>query len=368
MATPPLLEALLGLALLLAGGDILVRGASRLSTALGIPPLVVGLSVVAYGTSAPELAVSLKASLAGNAGVALGNVVGSNVFNVLFILGLSALAAPLVIRRQLIRLDVPVMVGASAATLVLALDGSLSRVESLGLFSLGLAYTAYLGWLGLRVAPEGRIPQEPGSPSRLGGPAQRLLDGVLILVGLGALVLGARLTVAGSVELARGMGVSELVIGLTLVAAGTSLPEVVTSVLAALKGERDLAVGNVVGSNIFNLCFVLGAAGGLTPGGIPVPPGALTFDLPVMLGVAVACFPFFLTGRVVHRWEGAVFLLYYGLYLLLLFLDASGHDSHELVLQAVLLVVLPLTAIVVPLGWWWEAKARLARRSPRHRA
>ena len=364
MTPPPLLQALLGLALLLTGGDLLVRGSSRLAAALGIPPLVVGLTVVAFGTSAPELAVSVKASLEGNAGVALGNVLGSNAFNVLFILGLSSLIRPLTIRRQLIRLDVPVMVLASGLVGVLALNGVLSRPEAFLLILLGLAYTGYLTWLGVRKGPRKKAAPRGARETRREG-WLRVLDGALILAGLGALVVGASQTVEGAVVLARSLGASDLVIGLTLVAAGTSLPEVATSVLASLRGERDLAVGNVVGSNIFNLFFVLGAAGSTASGGVHVPPGALTFDIPLMFGVSLACLPVFITGRRIQRWEGAIFLLYYGIYVALLILDAADHDTHDLLVQAVLLFVLPLTVVTALLGWRWEKRRKDERRRRR---
>ncbi len=354
MSLPPTLQAVLGLLLLVVGGDLLIRGSSRLAAALGIPPLVIGLTVVAFGTSAPEMAVSVQAALGGNSGVALGNVVGSNIFNVLFILGVSAVITPLTIQRQLIRLDVPVLVLASALVFLLCLNGALGRWEAGFLLLMGVAYTGYLAWMGIRRGPQ------DGPPASAAGIAlglrYRLVDLVLILLGLGILVAGASQLVEGAVALARRFGASELVIGLTLVAAGTSLPEVTTSILAALRGERDLAVGNVVGSNIFNLLFVLGAAGLATPGGVPVPPGALTFDLPVMVGVALACFPIFLTGRAISRWEGGVFLLYYGIYLALLILDASGHDSRDLLFHAVLWFALPLTVITALMGWWWERR------------
>jgi cation:H+ antiporter len=368
MALLPLLQSILGLGLLFAGGDLLVRGASRLARVLGVSPLVVGLTVVAFGTSAPEAAVSVKASLAGNPGLALGNVVGSNIFNVLFILGLTALIAPVPVHRQLLRLDLPVMMGASILVCLLSLNGTLGLAEGVVLLCGLTAYVLYLARLG-REAPgapslgrEGKPP--PPTPSRADAARGLALDLGLVLVGLATLVVGAGQLVEGSVAIARGVGASELVIGLTLVAAGTSIPEVATSLVAALKGEREIAVGNVVGSNVFNLLFVLGLAGTVSSVEIPVPRGALTFDLPVMAGVALACFPVFLTGRTINRWEGGLFLLYYGLYLALLLSDASGHDSRDLLWNAVLLFVLPLTVVTAVAGWLW---AELERRKSRKR-
>ncbi len=377
MTLTPYLQSTVGLILLIVGGDLLVRGASRLARLLGVSPLVVGLTVVAFGTSAPEAAVSVKASVVGNPGLALGNVVGSNIFNLLFILGLTALVAPIPVHRQLIRLDLPVLMAASILVCLLSLNGILGLAEGLVLLAALAAYVLYLARRG-RATPEGtpagsdaltppatsdpggqeppRAPAEdlplPPPPSRSASILRPVLHLGLALLGLATLVVGASQLVDGSVAIARRFGASELVIGLTLVAAGTSLPEVATSLVAALRGEREIAVGNVVGSNIFNLLFVLGAAGVVAPGGIPVPRGALTFDIPVMAGVALACLPVFLTGRTISRWEGGLFLLYYGIYLALLLMDAAGHDARDLLWNTVLLFVLPLTAVTALLGWW----------------
>jgi cation:H+ antiporter len=355
-----LLQSFLGLALLFAGGDLLVRGASRLARVLGISPLVVGLTVVAFGTSAPEAAVSVKATVAGNPGLALGNVLGSNIFNVLFILGITALIAPIPVQRQLIRQDVPVMIGASFLVSALAMNGTLGMVEGIALLAAMAAYVAYLAHRrrpALGATPE---PAPPTTPNA--GVGRSVLDLSMVLLGLVTLVLGADQLVDGSVAIALRFGASELVIGLTLVAAGTSLPEVATSVVAAVRGEREIAVGNLVGSNIFNLLFVLGVAGVVAPGGVPVPQGALTFDIPVMAGVALACFPVFLTGRTISRWEGGLFLFYYGVYLALLLVDAAGHDARDLLWHAMLEFVIPLTAVTALLGWWrGEVERRAAR-------
>jgi cation:H+ antiporter len=353
MTLSPYLQSVLGLLLLFAGGDLLVRGASRLARVLGISPLVVGLTVVAFGTSAPEAAVSVKASFAGTPGLALGNVVGSNIFNILFVLGLTALMAPIPVHRQLIRLDLPVMMGASLLVCVLSLNGTLGVAEGIVLLAALAAYVLHLVRQG-RGAP-GVTPSGsdlPPPPTRATGVGRPFLDLGLVLLGLATLVVGADQLVDGSVSVARRFGASELVIGLTLVAAGTSLPELATSIVAAMRGEREIAVGNVVGSNIFNLLFVLGATSVVAPGGLPVAQGALTFDIPVMAGVALACFPVFLTGRMISRWEGGIFFLYYGIYLTLLLVDAAGHDARDLLWNAVLVFILPLTAVTALLGWW----------------
>lgn len=318
--------------LLLAGAELLVRGASRLAAAFSVPPLVVGLTVVAFGTSAPELAVSIEAATSGRADLALGNVVGSNIFNVLCILGLSALITPLAVSRKLVRLEVPILVAASLLLVALGWNETIGRAEGALLVVLGLVFTILQVQEGRR---EGSEAAEPASP----GPATSgfwLPSIAGILVGLALLVLGSRWLVDGAVAIARGMGISELVIGLTVVAAGTSLPELATSVLASLRGERDIAVGNVVGSNLFNIFWVLGLASMVSEHGVRVPPETLRFDLPVLVGAALACLPIFFTGLVIARWEGGLFLAYYLAYGLLLGLAAS-HSPSLLTFQTALL-------------------------------
>lgn len=344
---------LAGLGLLIVGAEWLVRGASRIAAGFGVPPLIIGLTVVAFGTSAPELAVSVSSSLAGNSDVALGNVVGSNILNVLLILGLSALICPLVVSRQLIRLDVPLMIVVSVAVFLLGLDGRIGRLEGAILFAGILAYIGLLIHLekGRR---NGIVPLQPHPPETSdttplppGVWARWVLPALLVAFGLALLVLGSRWLVSGSVAIARSLGVSDLIIGLTLVAAGTSLPEVATSIIAAARGERDIAVGNVVGSNLFNLLAVLGAAAFVAPEGVAVSSAAIRFDIPVMIAVAVACLPVFFTGHIIARWEGALFLVYYVAYLAYVILDAAEHDHLPVFSGVLMLFVIPLTAITL---------------------
>jgi cation:H+ antiporter len=338
-----------GLGLLVLGAEWLVKGASRLAAALGISPLVIGLTVVAYGTSAPEMAVSVKSAWAGQPDLALGNVVGSNIFNVLFILGASAIITPLVVSSQLIRLDVPIMIGASLLTLLLAGDGSVGRLDGAILFALAVAYTVFQVRQSRKESAAVR--EEYG---REFGPSRSATAGNLafIAAGLVLLVLGSRWLVNGAVAFAQALGVSELIIGLTIVAAGTSLPEVATSILAAFRGERDIAVGNVVGSNIFNLLAVLGLAGLVAPVGLPAPAALLRFDLPVMVAVALACLPIFASGALIARWEGALFLFYYAAYTAYLVLAAQQHDALPAFSAVMEAFVLPLTAVtLVVVGW-----------------
>ncbi|MDY0022918.1 calcium/sodium antiporter [Arenimonas caeni] len=355
-----LLLFLAGLALLILGAELMVRGASRLSLSLGIAPLVVGLTVVSFGTSAPELAISVKSALGGQADLALGNVVGSNIFNVLFILGLSALVAPLVVDRQLVRQDVPILIAASLLVGGMAFDRDISRGDGAVLVLLLVAYTGLLYWSSRRAAPA-----ELEDPLVVGADSPWLsrlwVQLLLIVAGLALLVLGSRWLVAAAIDMATALGVSPLVIGLTIVSAGTSLPEVATSVVAAARGEREIAVGNVIGSCIFNLLAVLGISALVAPQGLGVPGALLAFDLPVMFAVAVACLPVLFTGHRIGRAEGALFLAYYVFYVTYLVLFARDHaalDEFSLVMSV---VVIPLTVFTLVVVAWRELR-------PRHRA
>lgn len=343
------------------GAELLVRGATRLALLLRISPLVIGLTVVAFGTSAPEFAVSTAAALNGQPDIALGNVVGSNIFNVLAILGATALLAPLAVHHKLVRVDVPVMIGVSVLLWWFARDGVWSRVEGAIAFLGLIAYTVWLIRAGRTAVPA--APAGGAAPSPLVGPFVRAMWALaLVLCGLVLLVLGSRWFVAGAVQLARRLGVDELVIGLTIVAAGTSLPELATSVWAALRGERDISVGNIVGSNIFNILGVLGLASAVAPAGVPVAPAALAFDIPVMLAVAVVCLPMFFTGRGLARWEGLVLLAYYGAYMTVLILKATGNPWLAPLTFSLAWGALPLTVLVLA-GETYRAFARPASQS-----
>lgn len=339
---------IVGLVLLVVGAEALVRGASRLAAMVGIPPLIIGLTVVAFGTSMPEMGVSVHAGLIGQADISLGNVVGSNIFNVLFILGVSALVTPLMISKQLIRLDVPIMIGTSILTLLFALDGKIGRGEGLLLFAGIIIYTAFLIYLGRREnrETEDEFNKEYGVVKGK-SPRQWLLNSALILAGLGMLVLGSRWLVEGAIAIARFFEVGELIIGLTIVAAGTSLPEVATSVIASIRGERDIAVGNVIGSNIFNILGVLGLASAVSPAGITVSSAALRFDIPVMIAVAIACLPIFFTGNIISRWKGALFLGYYVAYTAYLILASTQHAMLPVFSVVMMVFVIPLTVLTL---------------------
>jgi cation:H+ antiporter len=339
---------LAGLALLILGAEWLVRGASRLAAKIGISPLVIGLTVVAFGTSSPELAVSIQSALAGQADIAVGNVIGSNVFNILLILGISAVITPLIVQQQLIRLDAPLMIGLSFAFYLMALDGVISRLEGILLFAGLITYTVFLIRQSRREskAVVEEYIQEFGAKAESGWQPWILNLG-LVGIGLTLLVLGSNWLVESAVSIARWLGLSELIIGLTIVAGGTSMPEVATSVAAAIKGERDIAVGNAVGSNIFNLLSVCGLTAIVAPLGIPISQVAKTFDLPVMLAVAVLALPIFFTGNCIERWEGWLFLFYYAAYTTYLILDATRHDALPLFNNLLLYIIIPLTVITL---------------------
>jgi cation:H+ antiporter len=339
-----------GLAALVLGASLLVRGASKLALSFGISPLVVGLTIVAFGTSAPEVAVSVGAVLDGKTDIAIGNVVGSNIFNVLFILGASALITPLVVNIQLIRQEVPIMIGASLLLLALGLDGRLSFWDSAFLIVLLVAYTVFLVVQSRR---ETKAAQDEYAaevqPAAKGAWDDSLVVQVLLIAGgLAALVFGSGWLVDASIAFAKALGVSDLVIGLTIVAAGTSMPEVATSITAAVKGERDIAVGNVVGSNTFNILGCLGLSGVVSGDlGLAMAPSLLSFDIWVMLAVALACLPVFMTGREIARWEGGVFVAYYAAYVAYLILAAQQHDALPAFSTAMMSFVVPLTVVTL---------------------
>ncbi len=354
MSTLTIVLFIVGLVLLVVGADALVAGASRIAARLGISSLVIGLTVVALGTSAPELAVSITGALSGQTDLALGNAVGSNLFNVLMILGLSAIVAPLIVQSQLVRLDVPVMIFAGALCWVFALDGVIDFQDGIIFVSLLAVYTTVLVIMsrrkGVAAAAAGHVMDEALRDRSHGFREGLPFQFIMIAVGLAMLVLGSRWLVDGAVSFAQSLGISELVISLTIVAAGTSLPELATSVLAAFRGERDIAVGNVVGSSIFNIFCVLGITALIAPHGIAVPAAALSFDIPVMNAVALVCLPLFITDGLVSRLEGTMFVLYYVAYAVYLILATQQHaalDNYGLVMRWAILPLTTLTIIIL---------------------
>jgi len=339
---------LLGLGALVIGAEALVRGAAKIALSLGISPLVVGLTIVAMGTSSPEVAVSVGAALSGSTDIAVGNVVGSNIFNVLFILGVSAVITPLIVHSQIIRQEVPIMIGASVILAVMILDGLLGRAESGLLLALLVGYVVFLIRQSRAETPEIREEYEGAEARRKGGwDSHWAVQLLLIAAGLGLLVLGSNWLVDAAVAFARALGVSDLVIGLTIIAAGTSMPEVATSIMAAVRGERDIAVGNVIGSNTFNILGCLGISGVVSTSGLGIAPALLNFDLWVMLAVAIACLPVFLLGRQIGRRRGLLFLAYYAAYVAYLIMGAQQHDALDEFSAVMLSFVLPITIVTL---------------------
>ena len=334
-----------GLSLLVGGGEALVRGASTLAVRAGISPLVIGLVVVSFATSAPELAVSVGAVISGEPDLAVGNVVGSNIANILLVLGISAVICPLVIKRQLVKFDIPVMVAISVVFLLVSLDGRISLIDGVLLVGVLVIHAVMSIVLGKKdaVAPSLEENSLPFNTK----PVPLWLAALLLLAGIGLLVLGAQLLVTGAVSIATAFGVSSLVIGLTVVAIGTSLPELATSIVALRKGETDMAVGNIVGSNIFNIGLVLGVPAIIFGDGIPVPDAAIAIDIPLMLAAAVALLPIAFTGSIVARWEGALFVSLYLAYTLYLVLDSTEHDATDGFTTIMLLFVMPLVGIIL---------------------
>ncbi|MFH0975994.1 MAG: calcium/sodium antiporter [Spirochaetota bacterium] len=352
---------ILGVVLLLVGGELLVRGASRLAVALGISPLIVGLTIVAFCTSAPELSVTLQAAYAGTADIALGNVIGSNIANILLILGISAAIIPLIVSQKLLRVDVPLMIGITVLLYVLGLDGKISRSEGFLLFGGIVAYVAYAIWQSRHPEPgvQKEYAQEYGEePAK----AKRQWGLNLLFIGIGVLMLvfGATWLVEGAVAFAKALGLSELIIGLTVVAIGTSLPEITTSIIASRHGENDIAVGNVIGSNIFNILSVLGITAIIAPDGVPVARSALHFDIPILIIASIACLPIFFTGHQIYRWEGLLFVGYYIIYVTHLVLNATAHEALLLFDNMILWFIIPLTIITLIIYFWrsWHIPAK----------
>lgn len=294
-----------GLVLLVGGAEGLVRGGAALALRLGITPLAVGLTVVAFGTSSPEMVVSVSTALDGRGDLALGNVVGSNIFNIALILGVAALVRPAAVRSQIVRIDMPVVIGSSALLWAMLADGRLGPLEGAVLLAGAVGYTAFVLWQARREGPEVLAEGEAAVPAP-SGPVWR--DVAFVAGGLALLVAGSHMLVVSAVSIAQAAGLSEAVIGLTILAAGTSLPELATSVVAAVRGQSDIAIGNVVGSNIFNVLGILGVSSlvrPLTAGGIG------TLDLTVMLALAVVLLPLLRTGFRLDRLEGSLLLSAY---------------------------------------------------------
>jgi cation:H+ antiporter len=339
-----------GFVTLVVGGELLVRGASRLASGLGISPLVVGLTVVAFGTSAPELAVGVTSALSGQPDIALGNVVGSNIANVLLVLGLAALVTPLITGIRVVRREVPVMIAASFVFWLMALNGEINRVEGVVLVVAIVAYTLAVA---LASRSEARAAREEYAQVYGAGmsPAALVIarNLGLTVIGLVGLVVGAGWIVDGATAVATSLGVPEIVIGLTIVAVGTSLPEITTSVVAGIRGHRDIAVGNVVGSCLFNILMVLGVTAIVSPSAVPVSDQLLAVDVPLMVAAAVACLPILFTGFAVTRSEGVLLLGFYVAYLGYLALVSTGSPTATTAGRILIDVAVPIAGVLLAL-------------------
>lgn len=346
-----------GLALLTLGGSALVRGSASLARRAGISPLVVGVTLVAFLTSAPEVSVSVVGAAAGQDDIAAGNVVGSNIFNVLFVLGLCALIRPLTVAQQLVFREVPIQIGASVVLWLFAANGNLSPIEG-AVFLAGLAlFTIDTVRTSQREAAAIRSEYESGMPAISGSV---LSDVAFVGAGLGMLVFGGNQLVESAVAIASAAGVDETTIGLTIVAAGTSLPEVATSLAATLRGERDIAVGNVVGSSIFNILGIAGLAALVSEDGLALPATVVAFDLPLMAAVSVACLPVVAGDHRISRAVGALFLCVYTAYITYLVLEAKSHAALEPFSWVMLEFAAPLTVAAVVAYLYRRAHARRA--------
>ncbi len=364
MSVVSILVLVVGVVCLVFGAEWLVKGASSIATKFGVPPIVIGLTVVAFGTSAPELAVSISGALSGNADVALGNVVGSNTLNILLILGLSAAVSGLSINQRLLKFDIPVLVVVSVLVYLLALNNVVGRLEGLLLFA---GVLAYVGWL-LRGARKERNPTvDEEYDAAVDAIEQSVIAHSLafqvglVVVGLGLLIIGSQMMVGAATDIASALGVSELVIGLTVVAGGTSLPELATSVMAAIRGQRDIAVGNVVGSNLFNLLCVLGASAAVSTKGIAVSNEVIRLDFPVTLAAAVVLLPICWNGFMIKRWEGAILVAFYAAYVAYLVMEVGDGSAPDLYRTA-LMICVPLVFVIYAVAGFqgWRAH-RLAQ-------
>ena len=309
-----------GLIVVIVGAELIVRGGSRVGALLGVSPMVLGLTVVAIGTSTPELAVGLTAAAEGNGGLAVGNIAGTNIVNILLILGLSAWIMPLKVQLLSLKLDLPVMVGSALALLWMAWDGLLSRQEGAWMVAASVLYTIAMVRLSRResLPMQQEFSREYSAKNIL--PRVATLQGtvsvLMLLAGIVVVVVvGAELLVSGAVDIAKSLGVSDAVVGLTIVAIGTSAPELATTIMGTLKNERDIAIGNLIGSSTYNILFILGVTSLASPAGVPVDAPLLHIDLPLAALVALVCVPVFASDRLISRKEGACFVAAYAVYL-----------------------------------------------------
>lgn len=304
---------LAGLAVLIVGAEVMVRGGAELAARLGVGPIIIGLTVVSIGTSLPELAVGIVAAGEGSGALAVGNIAGTNIVNILLILGLSALLVPLSLQMRTIRFELPIMAAAAVLMWAMAIDGNMSRVDGAILVACAVAYTVAVIWSSRRESRQitEEFAGEYSAPPR----SRTALHVVMTVGGIAVVVIGAEWLVDGAVGLARGFGVSDALIGLTVVAIGTSAPELVTTIVSTIRGERDIAIGNLIGSSIYNILFILGVTCLVPVNGLALPDSLVRVDIPIMVAVAALCIPIFLSGRRVTRHEGAFMVGAYLAYL-----------------------------------------------------
>jgi cation:H+ antiporter len=346
---------LAGLTGLLVAGHALIDGATRIGTTIGLPPTVVGLTLVAAGTSAPELAVFYQAIRADDTELAVGSIIGSNIANVLLVLGTVASIGAIRVAQRVVRIDLPAMILASVALLLLAGDGVLDRLEGVALLAGLIVFVIAVLRNNARTQPVQSATTDDADPPR----PSLIRPLVAIVAGVAGLAVAAGYVVEGAERIAIAIGVPELIVGLTVVALGTSAPEIATSLIAALRGNRQLALGNAVGSNIFNILLVLGVSGLLAPAGVAFSQDAVRLDLPILVAAAIACLPIIFWDRTLDRWEGALFVVFYLAYLAFLVLDGTDRLVADPLAVAIGVFVAPLGALTLLVGL---AKQRAKRK------
>lgn len=341
---------IIGLILLIGGAELFLNSVDKFGIAWRISPLIMGLTVVAFATGAPELAISLQAAIEGRPDLVLGNIIGSNISNILLILGITGLISPLAITNRIIKRDIPMVIAASILMYLLAMDGSLSPFDGVLILTALLSYSVFMYY-------QIKSDRKNNKGEELSIAAKKILNNnpawfytkyiLLLLAGLAMIVIGSRLMVHAAVTIAEILGVSELIIGLTIVSIGTSLPEVATSVSASRKGDSDTAIANVLGSNLYNILLTLGLTVVIAPGLISVSQEAVVFDMPVMIIVVFACLPLFWPGKELGRIEAFGFLFYYGAYLSYLVLIAMNHPLKSVLEWWMIWVIIPLTILLI---------------------
>ncbi len=338
-----------GLAALIGGAELFLRGVDHFGVKWRVSPLIMGLTVVAFATGAPELAISIQAAASGNADLVLGNIIGSNIANILLILGISAIIRPLVVKLRVVQIDVPIVIAASILLYIVAFDGQLTKIDGVWLL-IGLVLYSIFTFFQIKKERKSQ-PEETDFEAE----ERKLASGWFfyvknigyLIIGLGLIVQGSDWMVQSAVELATILGLSQLVIGLTIVSIGTSLPEVATSIATIRKGNTDMAVANVLGSNLYNILLTLGLTIVIAPNVLDVSAAAIALDLPFMVAVSIVCIPVFVAGFDITKTDGSIFLFYYGSYLTYLVLEAVGSPLLPPIETVMIYAIVPATVIYV---------------------